>query len=152
MKQSPELQQIQDNMRTGALAVYCFLGDDTRNLIDIISRDRQVLDQLGVTTEELAQRMEELARYGREKPGIPVVVDGIFQVTVEEHKGSIPCPFRDRYSAPKRDVTVINLHLEERVRWSDLNVHLLAAHGFFEGEGAPYRLEPEQLAKVLGLI
>lgn len=149
MKQSPELHEIQDSMRHGQLAVYRFLGDDTRNLVDIITRDRQVLDEVGLTCEQIAKRMEELAKHGEDKPGVPVIV-GTHQVTVEEHKGTIPCPFRDHHHAMKRNVTVVNLQLMDSVRWSDLNVHLIKEHGFFEGIGAPYRLEPEKLAKVLG--
>jgi hypothetical protein len=35
------------------------------------------------------------------------------------------------------------------VRWSDLNIHLIKAHGFFEGRGASFRIEPELLLSVL---
>ncbi len=151
MKQSPELHQIQDNMRTGPLAAYRFLGDDPRNLAEIIGEDQQIVAKAGLTTTLIAERMKYLTKHGEENLGTPVVVDDTFRVIVEEHKGVIPCPFRDHYNAAKRDVTVVNLQLMESVQWSDLSVHLIEEHGFFEGVGASYRLDPEKLTKVIGL-
>ena len=46
MKQSPELRIIQENMLTGSMAAYGFLGDDTRSLADIL-RDDQCIGRGG---------------------------------------------------------------------------------------------------------
>ena len=35
--------------------------------------------------------------------------------------------------------------------WTDLGIHLIQKHGFFQGKGSPYRLEPLELAAFLGL-
>ena len=49
----------------------------------------------------------------------------------------------------KTIVTVRNLRLRKEITFSDLNIHLIAAHGFYEGKGSPFRLEPVELAQVL---
>ncbi|NQT54365.1 hypothetical protein HQ576_20070, partial [bacterium] len=36
------------------------------------------------------------------------------------------------------------------LRFTALSIHLIRAHGFYQGRGAPYRLEPTQLAELLG--
>jgi hypothetical protein len=35
------------------------------------------------------------------------------------------------------------------VQWSDLSIHLIGAHGFFEGRGSFFRLEPAELVAIL---
>ena len=38
------------------------------------------------------------------------------------------------------------------VRFTPLSVHLIRAHGFYEGKGARYRLAPRTIAAMLRLI
>jgi hypothetical protein len=37
----------------------------------------------------------------------------------------------------------------QSLRWSDLNIHLVEAHGFYEGEGAPFRIDPAALIRLI---
>jgi hypothetical protein len=39
MKQTPEYDKIQQQMKKGVITLDGFLGDDTRNLVDIIASD-----------------------------------------------------------------------------------------------------------------
>lgn len=147
MKQGPNVKRIEENMRTGPLAAHQFLGNDTRTLADIILHDQLLLEPLGLTNQAIADRMryftEQAAKTGS------CVVDNKFRVEREEHKGSIICPFADNYQASKSITRVMNLKSGKEVAWSDLNIHLIAQHGFFEGDGAPFRVEPAEFAEVL---
>ncbi|NLJ81061.1 MAG: hypothetical protein GX335_08560 [Firmicutes bacterium] len=148
MKQAPDFLRIEENMRTGPLAAHDFLGSDERSLAAIIYHDRLLLEQLGLTAKDFAQRM----RYFSSKAGAdagPQIVDGKFAVERAEYIGRILCPFADNFQAPKAVITVVNKELGKKVVWSDLNVHLIEEHGFFEGEGAPFRIEPSFYAEVL---
>lgn len=148
MKQGPSFKRIEDNMRSGPLAAHQFLGTDLRTLTDIILQDQLVLEPLGLTNADIAGRMEYFTDLAEESSG-PKLVDGKFEVEREEHKGSIPCPFADNCQATKSITRVTNLQSGKSVQWSDLNIHLIAKHGFYEGEGAPFRVDPVEYAEVL---
>jgi len=135
-------------MRSGTLAAHQFLGSDLRSLADIILHDRLLLEPLGLTNEDLAERMRYFTEQATESQ-VPQVVDGKFEVEREEHKGSILCPFADNFQASKSIIRVRNLETDKSVVWSDLNIHLIEEHGFYEGYGAPFRIDPVEYAQVL---
>ncbi|MBE0601690.1 MAG: hypothetical protein IH607_07865 [Firmicutes bacterium] len=151
MKQSPELERIQNNMMPGALSAHGFMGEDSRKLTDIIQSDLKTLAQLGITQEALADRMEEMTAKGLQGLGRPVTTDTRFEIAVEEYKGEIPCPFQDKAKANKRQTRVRRLDTGSTIRWTDLNIHMIRDHGFFEGHGSAYRLDPAELAGFLGM-
>ena len=64
-------------------------------------------------------------------------------------RGTLPCPFGDQASFAKVNTTVHNLESGKEITFTDLNLHLIAAHGFYEGRGAQFRLNPEQLMDTL---
>ncbi len=37
------------------------------------------------------------------------------------------------------------------MRWTDLSIHLIETHAFFQGKGSAFRLEPAELAAFLKL-
>ncbi len=152
MKQSPELEQIQNNMMPGALSGHGFIGKDSRKLVDIIHSDRKALQQLGITQEALADKMQALTDVGMQGLGRPETLDTHFEIEVEEYKGEIPCPFKDSAKANKRQTRVRRLDTGIMIRWTDLNIHMIRDHGFFEGYGSTYRLDPAELARFLDMI
>ena len=82
--------------------------------------------------------------------GDPVVVDDTFEISVDSTRGRLPCPFGHPGLYPNEVVTVRNIQLDETLTFTRLNIHLIASHGFYEGVGSPYRLDPTTLARVLG--
>jgi hypothetical protein len=44
---------------------------------------------------------------------------------------------------------VRNTKLGREVTFTDMHIHMIGSHGFYEGKGSPFRLEPKQLAEVL---
>jgi hypothetical protein len=148
MKQGPNLKRIEDNMRSGPLAAHQFLGTDTRTLADVILHDQLLLEPLGLTNKDISERMRYFTDKLLDKPG-PMVVDKKFRAEREEHKGGILCPFADNVQASKSITKVTNMRSGKTVMWSDLNIHLIDEHGFFEGHGAPFRVDPAEFAEVL---
>ena len=150
MKQSPNLQDIQLAMQPGTLSAEGFLGTDDRSLADILQADQQAIKRMGVTQQAIAAAMRNLTEAGKTGLGKPVDVDGLYEAIDDEFMGRLPCPFRDGFMAEKRITTVRNLTSGQVMTWSDLNIHMIEAHGFFEGLGSHYRLEPATLVEFLG--
>lgn len=150
MKLTPEERRIEENMQPGNISANGFLGQDTRNLTDIIRSDQVTVDQLGLSHQQIANRLRTLTDKGKAGLGRPVILeDEALSVTVEDYRGMIPCPFQDHISHDKRLTTCTTLKDRRTVRWSDLNIHMIEAHGFYEGRGSPFRIEPETVAAVL---
>lgn len=152
MKQKPDLQKIQENMKPGSLSAHGFLGEDARNLADILAADQAVLDKLGLSHEAVADRMQHFTDQGKKGLGSPVLVDGVYEVVVEEFAGLISCPFRDHFKAEKRNTLVTNRRTGRTVHWTDLNIHMIRNHGFYEGTGSYFHVNPCEMAQVLGMM
>ena len=152
MRQNPSLQDIQQNMKPGSLSAHGFLGEDTRNLADILSEDDSVVMKLDITHKALADRMHYFTQYGKKGLESPVIVDDIYEVVVEEYRGLISCPFRDHFRAAKKTTRITNLKTGQTACWTDLNTHMIYSHGFYEGRGSYFRINPEELAIILGIL
>ena len=148
MKQGPNFKRIEDNMRSGTLAGHQYLGEDTRSLADIILHDQLLLGTLELNNHDFAERLRYFSNQVAQVAGTKIV-DEKFKVEREEHKGEILCPFADNVRAIKAVTRLTNLELNKTVLWSDLNIHLIETHGFFEGYGAPFRIDPAEYAEVL---
>ncbi len=149
MKQGPLSDEIQNRMGPGVLTKDGFLGHDTRKLADIIFDDAIALASANLTNKDISDKMKYLTEKAKEGLGSTVEVDGAFLVSADEHKGSIPCPFGDNYRAGKANTTVTTINGGLTLTWSDLNIHMIEKHGFYEGQGSCYRLEPSRLIEVL---
>jgi len=149
MKQTPRMQSIQEAMKPGVITLHGFLGKDTRNLSDILVEDDAVVRRLGYTHGDIATRMVELRQLGTAGLGEFITLEPHFEVRVESVRGKLPCPFGDPGIFPKTNITVRNSRLEREITYTDLNIHLIQAHGFYEGKGSPFRLEPADLVEIL---
>lgn len=152
MKQSPEFEIIQANMLPGTLSAHGFLGEDRRNLTDILQADERSLRNLELSGPDLAAAMHRLTDTAIPGLGRPMIVDELFEVTVEDYMGRMPCPFQDNSKVDKRQTLVRRLDTGVIMRWTDLNIHMIEHHNFFEGLGSAYRLDPIELARFLKLV
>jgi len=126
-----------------------FLGTDRRSLAEIIRADEEELKKLNLTHQAIAERMGYFREAGKKGLGEFVKLAPHFEALCEITRGFIPCPFGEHARHRKTIVIVRNLRLQKEITFSDLNIHLIAAHGFYEGKGSPFRLEPAELAQVL---
>lgn len=149
MKKTPQNRKVPEDMRPGRLSLPGFLGNDPRDLARLIDDDGKAIKLLGLTHAAVAARMRALRDGGADGLGEFTTVAPHFEVRVDSVRGRIPCPFGDRGLYPKTSVTVRNLATGREITFTDLHIHLIEEHGFYEGRGTPFRLEPDELAAVL---
>lgn len=141
--------KVLENMKPGAYTRDGFLGDDTRSLEEIIATDEKRMAALGLTPKTMAEAMIYFRDRGFPGLGDFVSVPPYFEVLVDSIRGKIPCPFGDPGVFAKTNILVRNLRLKREISFTDLSIHLVYSHGFFEGVGSPFRVEPDDLAEIL---
>ncbi len=149
MKLTPQLKAAQEQMKPGVISRDGFMGSDLRNLVDILVADEAEVRRLGFTHRQLAVRMRALLQAGKKGLGDPIDVEDNFEVTVTSHRGKMPCPFGHAGIFRKTVVTVKNKQLGETVTFTELGIHLIEKHGFYQGLGATYRLAPHDIVTIL---
>ncbi len=149
MKESPQMQKLEQILRSSKLVAGGFMGNDSRSVIEVINTDVYQVSKLGYTMEQIVARMQEITDTAKTGLGTWIKIDDKLQAAVEEAKGSLICPWPHPGRYVKRITTVKRLDSGETIRWSDLNIHLIAVHSFFEGRGSAFRIEPEKLINVI---
>jgi len=149
MKQGPDIQELDVTLRLSTLVAGGFMGSDPRSVTEVIDSDAGELSRLGVTDKELAARMKEITDKAAPAQGTWAQVAPGLEAQVDETRGSTPCPWRHHGRYFKRVTTVRRKDSDKVLRWSDLNTHMIAMHGFFEGKGSTFRLEPAELVRML---
>jgi hypothetical protein len=151
MKQAPELREVERRMQAGQITRDGFLGTDRRPLSQILAEDANTVNRLGLTHRQIAERMSYFTEAGKAGLGTTVVVDEHYEVRVEAVRGMLPCPWGHRGLYPKINVFLENTRAGRKIVWTALTVHLIGEHGFYEGRGSPFRIEPEEAREALGL-
>jgi len=153
-----DLSELEARMRPGAWSVTGFLGP-TERLTEVLSADAEALDALGVTASHLADRLDHLLGAAKASRDRRATV-GPYDVRVEISRGFQLCPWTiDRLAGQCTaggGVThastrwwLRNRTSGEHLQGPGLLVHLMRAHGFFEGRQVPDRVGPEELARIL---
>lgn len=136
-------------MQPGVITLNGFLGDDRRSLNDIIQDDSIVLQKLERNHKEIGERMRFLTQQSWDFFAEPVLIENKYLVSTDVVRGKLPCPFGHPGIFRKAITTLVNQENGIEVRWSSLNTHMIEAHGFFEGHGSTFRLDPEILCKAI---
>ena len=152
MKQTPEMDKIQFAMRPGAICRDGFLGTDKRKLIDILIADDADVKRLGLSHATIVEKMRHFRNQGIKGLGEFISVPPHFEVRVDSVRGKLPCPFGHPGIIPKTNTTVKNLQTGKEITYTDLNIHMIGAHGFYEGKGACFRLEPKKIIEILEVL
>jgi hypothetical protein len=79
------------------------------------------------------------------------ILQGITHIGTVPGK-SLPCKDGVSYRYADRDFLILDRSTGQYLKGPGLIVHLIREHHFFEGLGSPYRVDPEQAARVLRLI
>jgi len=134
-----------------------FLGPDEK-LLDILAADnRYVVEERGLTHQELAKHLHVLGAIGRQhryqgKEQVTVLYHGRrFRIEATVYKGYQESPFYDD-TRTDTDVTVVNLTNGKKLWYSLLVPHLVERYGFYEGKGTRYRLEPQKALELLDFL
>lgn len=138
-------------MQPGRIASEGFLGSDRRSLADIRRADASAVQRLGLSHQRIARRMREFRDAGQKGQGNWVPIPPDWEARADAARGELPCPFEDAGLFQKTVITVRNIRHGTEITYSDLSMHLIEQHGFYEGRGSAFRLEPERIAATLGL-
>ena len=148
VKQIPLLEKVEKKMRE--IGVGSFLGSDSRKLTEILNEDQEMVNALDLTHEVIADRLEDITRAAKKELGDVVFLEHRYEVIAEEVRGVIPCPWGHPSGLfNKSHVELKDLQSGAVLTWTDLGIHLIRAHGFYQGEGSPYRLAPTTIKQVL---
>ena len=149
MKESPQDKKLDEILRSSRLVAGGFMGDDPRTVCEIIDADAGDLAERSVTKEQVAARMRHITDIAKPGLGTWVRIEEHLEARVDEARGRLICPWPHPGAFHKRITTVRAIETGVSIRWSDLNVHLIGEHGFFEGKGSDFRIEPKELVRVI---
>ncbi|HBG27186.1 MAG: hypothetical protein A2Y10_07425 [Planctomycetes bacterium GWF2_41_51] len=149
MKESPEIQKLEKQLRSTNISAFGFMGTDSRSLSEIINSDMSDLSELGVSITKIVSRMKEITAKAESSLGNWTQIDDRLQARVDEAKGHIICPWPHPAGCAIRITYVRIPETNQDFQWTDLNIHLIEEHNFFEGKGSPYRIEPKELVKII---
>lgn len=154
-------KELEARMRPGVLSQAGFLGEHER-LEEVLARDAHTLVELGVTYEELAEKLDGLLRIavkGQQR----IYHIGDYAVTIKRYRGFQMCPWSldihhsqcmagGGVSHASIDWEIRDRRTEIAMDGPGLIVHLIRDHHFFEGVESPYRVDPRELAWLLELV
>jgi hypothetical protein len=151
-------EELESRMQPGALSQDGFLGKNEK-LDDVLTRDAKTVLELGVTYDELADRLEILLQAATESKSRKAKVKN-FSVESKVFTGFQICPWtKDIHHAQctgaggvkfgSVDWCIKNLNTDQQMCGPGLITHLIRAHHFFEGFGSPRRVDPRELAMLL---
>jgi len=149
MKLTPQDQALAERMAPGVLSRDGFLGRDHRPVSEIVATDATAVEALGVTHAEIAAALAEARDTAIEAFGAPAEVRGL-KATCIEARGRIVCPWGGCGGFDKGEIVLTGPD-GETLAFTPLSVHLIARHGFYQGRGSRYRIEPGKACRMLGL-
>jgi hypothetical protein len=157
----PSDREIEARMRPGGFSKTGFLGPQER-LGDVIATDAQTLQTLRLDYAQIAAKLDALLAAAEASPARRASL-GQLECRVQVYQGFQICPWaRD----PRRGQCtagggvrhgsiswrIANRETGEEMQGPGLIVHLIRDHHFFEGTMSPNRVDPERLARILGLL
>jgi hypothetical protein len=143
---SPE-KSLRESLGPSPFSADGFLGSDVRTPEDIIEEDRKEMLRYGVTKEKIALALRDLYVKAERALGNPVKISDTITLRHEEARGQIPSPFPGDGAFQKGHVKVSDAPTGQSFLITPLSIHLIEKHGFFQGKGSKYRIEPEIAAR-----
>jgi len=155
----PSLEEVEGRMRPGRYSQVGFLGLH-ESLRDVLAADAHAMALLGLSHAQLAAPLRDLLAAALAKRSRTSRSDG-YVVRVRAHRGPQICPFAaDPHASPctpgayrfaSIDWDIRDARSGCHLKGPGLLVHLIEAHGFFEGLESPCRVSPAALATLLRL-
>lgn len=152
-----EIKNIEEKMRPGHCSSEGFLSLED-DLETIYENDLQFLNHIGISPQQIAdhlkgfiEKAKEIQDFSLEKLiGTKYKISGSSTST----NGYQECPFPSKHGGNcfegRNDYKVTNRFTNESITFTDLGIHLIEKHGFFQGH-TPYRIDPSKVIQVLDL-
>lgn len=138
-------------MQPGVLCGEGFLGADGRDLAEIIAADDAQVREMGSSHKQLADALDGVCRAAMATYGTPTPIGEHLQAVCRPARGVIPCPWGHGETFAKGEIELTDARTGRSIVFTPLSVHLIEAHGFYQGRGSRYRIEPAEAGKLLGL-
>ncbi|MCE5280163.1 MAG: hypothetical protein ABFD92_17865 [Planctomycetaceae bacterium] len=151
MKQTIADQKVLERMAAGALCRDGFLGNDPRELSDIIAADTAAVEAAGLSHADVAAALSEAMARAAAGFGNLVPIRTHLAATYIEAMGRIPSPWPGEGVFRKGELQVADQASGRTIFATPLSIHLIAAHGFYQGRGSRYRLEPADAIALLDI-
>ena len=149
MKRSPDIKKLESTLRSSKLVSGGFLANDARPLEEIIDSDAADVAGHNLSMSEITARMKHISNVAKAGLGTFVKIDERLEASVSDTRGCVACPWPHPGRFSKTVVRVRRVDTGDTIEWSDLNVHMIDAHGFFEGRGSAFRLDPARLIEII---
>lgn len=140
LKSDPELFEAEEKLHQGN-----YMRGEARPLRRLLDDDNALVSSLDLDMECVTNLMDRLYHEATQAMGDTVLVDGKYEVSLREDRGKTACPWGDRFFAPKAVVSARNIKNDKKIKYSVLGLHLIKRHGFFQGTGSPFRVDPKDL-------
>jgi hypothetical protein len=127
-----------------------FLGNDKRPLSVIVAADRKSLAALKVAVIKLASALKRAQSKARNAFGAEVEIIKGLHAAEEGARGTIPCPLCGK-GYEKGETVLTRENDGRKLTITPLSLHLIEKHGFFQGKGSLYRMDPAIIVEFLGL-
>jgi hypothetical protein len=146
---------LEEDMRPGGLSTAGFLGEGERLLEVLAADNRYVLDERGLTHQELARPLRILGAVAVQQavrePREVTYHGRKFKVRATLSRVFVRSPFQD---GTRTNCTVIveNLGNRKKLTYSLLVPQMIERYGFYEGKGTRYRVEPRAILEVFDFL
>lgn len=148
MKRAPQDKTTMECLRPSKFSAPGFMGNDHRDLEEVISEDSSVLEKIGTNRQTIVQTLEAIFNAAENELGDPVTIAKDLTAEYMPCRGKIPSPFPGEGTFSKNTVKVTSGKEGVKFYITPLSIHLIKKHGFFQGKGSPFRLEPEYIARL----
>jgi hypothetical protein len=152
---SRPVADLEADMRPGRLSTAGFLGKDERLLEVLAADNRYVVEELGLTHQQLARHLlivgAVAAKHAAQGPKEIAYHGRRFKVRAVLSKGFVKSPFEDG-TRTNCEATVENLANGRKLTYSLLVPQMVERYGFYEGKGTRYRVEPRAVVAVFDFL
>jgi hypothetical protein len=155
------IADLEKKMRPGSgadMSVAGFLGKD-ESLLEVLAADNQyVVEELGLTHQELAKHLHVLGaigklqfRHGQQDKAFTYHGRKFKVIKFTSTHGTQPSPFNDG-TWTQNDAIVQNVDNGKQLGFSLLVPFMIERYGFYEGKGTSYRVDPRNVVEVLDFL
>jgi hypothetical protein len=149
------VRELEEAMRPGGLSTAGFLGKKER-LLDVLAADnRTVVEELGLTHQQLARPLLVLgavaARDAVQAPKEVTYEGKRFRMKAIVFKATVNSPFEDG-TKTNCEVMVENLGSGKKLTYSLLVPEMIERYGFYEGKGTRFRVDPRAIVEVFDFL
>ncbi len=150
MQTSPRDQEQVELFGPSKFSADGFMGADTRRLEDIIAADRATVEALGSSCETIAALLSAVFDKAEAVLGDTIELKPGVTAAHFEARGKVPSPFKGDGVFQKGEVAVTEARSGKTIFITRLGINLIGRHGFFQGRGSRYRIEPEDAVRMCG--